>query len=72
MNYTYKRTITIETEDEQPLLGQNVEKVAYHRFNDKMNHALSQAIEDGRTNQTITVGDKTFVVHIEDTIKHIK
>jgi hypothetical protein len=72
MNYTQTRTITIETQDEQPLLGQNVLKVGNQRLNEKMNHALKEAIEDGRPTQTIKVGNTTFVVRIQDTIRHIK
>jgi len=72
MKYTQTRTITIETEDEQPLLGHNVGKVATQRLNEKMNHAIKEAIKDGRSNQTIEVGNQTFVVRIQDTIRHIK
>lgn len=72
MKYTQTRTITIETQDEQPLLGQNVQKVANHKLNEKMNHAIKQGIEDGRPHQTIKVGKTTFVVRIQDTIRHIK
>jgi hypothetical protein len=72
MKYTQTRTITIEVQDEQPLLGQNVLKVANHKLNEKMNHALKQAIQDGRPNQTIEVGNQTFVVRMQDEIRHIK
>ena len=72
MKYTYKRTIEIETQDEQPLLGYDIQKVAYKELDQKLTHALKQAVEDGRATQTIKVGDKTFVVHIQDQIRHIK
>lgn len=72
MNYTQTRTITIETQDEQPLLGQNVLKVANHKLNEKMNHAIKQGIEDGRPHQTIKVGNQVFELRIQNTIRHIK
>lgn len=68
MKYTYKRTITIETEGELPLLGYDLNKAVKQQLNEPMNHILKQSIDDGRPLQTIEVGNQTYTVRIKDTL----